>query len=82
MAGMGRRGYTFRAGGTALANAWRTVRRCPGWSSDSSRIDRPSTRLSRLISSKISTLDRTISDPHADDTDVTITRGGARIRDD
>jgi hypothetical protein len=57
----------LRGGGTALASACRTVRRCTRCLSASSRIDNFSTRLSRLIRSNSSTLDRATPDLHADD---------------
>jgi hypothetical protein len=62
----------LRGGGTALASACRTVRRCTRCLSASSRIDNPSTRRSRLICSNSSTLDRAIPDLHADDYDMKI----------
>ena len=83
IAGRERRAYALRAGGTALASACRTVRRCTRCLSANSRIDRCSTRLSRLICSNSSTLDRTIPDLHADNINMKIrTQGGANIRDD
>ena len=56
----------LRAGGIALANACRTVRRCTRCLAASSRIDNPSTRASRLISANSSTLDRTTLGPFRD----------------
>ena len=47
----------LRGGGTALASACRTVRRCTRYLSASSRIEQPSTRASRLIAANNSTLD-------------------------
>jgi hypothetical protein len=83
IAGRVRSAYALRGGGTALASAWRTVRRCTRCLSANSRIDSFSTRLSRLICSNSSTLDRATFDLHADNNDVKIrTRGGANIRDD
>jgi len=61
IAGRTRGACTFRCGGTADANAARTVRRCTPCRSANSRIDTFSIRRSRLISSNSSTLDLAIS---------------------
>ena len=69
----------FRGGGTALANACRTVLRCTRCRSASARIDRSSTRASRRITANNSTLDP-IPAPSPDEhrTCRVHRRGGAR----
>jgi hypothetical protein len=51
----------LRSGGTAKANACRTVRRCTRCFCASSRIDSSSRRRSRRITSNNSTLDLTLA---------------------
>jgi hypothetical protein len=83
IAGRGRGGYAFRGGGTALASACRTVRRCTRCRTASSRIDTPPARQSRLICSNSSTRDLAIPDLRADSNDAKDQiQGGATIRDD
>ena len=53
----------FRSGGTAFANACRTVRRCTPYLSANARTDNSSTRSSRRIASNNSTLDLATSAP-------------------
>src|SRR5262249_38178857 len=75
--------YAFRGGGTALARAWRTVRRCTRCRTASSRIEDPPARQSRLICSNSSTRDLAIPDLRASRTDAKDQiQGGATIRDD
>src|SRR5674476_968305 len=59
VAGRGLATYSLRGGGNADANACRTARRWTLWRSASSRIDRPSLRRSRRISSNSSTREPT-----------------------
>src|SRR5438067_775570 len=83
IAGLTRRAYGLRGGGTALTNAARTARRCTRCRSASSRIDSPSTRRSRRIRSNSSTRDRTPADPPADrNGQEDHKQGGANIRAD
>ena len=85
IAGRARGGYSLRRGGTADANACRTVRRCTPCRTARSRTDTVgSVRRSRRIVSNSSTLDRCLTGTSTPTTvDVkTLTTGGANIRDD